>query len=171
MGVTIALVQEPYAGNRSFIKQHPSTRVIQCALNPSNQEEGEKNFTFLISLNIEEAFDNEWLPSIKNQFARNRCPRNLYHLVDSYLKDCWVVVDYPIATSEKKATKSCVQASVGGPTFWKVILDSLPDELSDVEVHDQAFADDVILVFSSRSIRSLLERANSVLQVIMQWGS
>ncbi|GBO98600.1 hypothetical protein EVAR_97400_1 [Eumeta japonica] len=32
-GVTIALVQEPYAGNRSFIKQHPSTRVIQCALN------------------------------------------------------------------------------------------------------------------------------------------
>ncbi|GBP90291.1 hypothetical protein EVAR_47623_1 [Eumeta japonica] len=60
------------------------------------------------------AFDNEWLPSIKNQFARNRCLRNLYHLVDSYLKDCWVVVDYPIATSEEGDQELCPSISRKG---------------------------------------------------------
>ncbi|GBO98596.1 hypothetical protein EVAR_97398_1 [Eumeta japonica] len=62
-----------------------------------------------------------------------------------YLKDCWVVVDYPIATRKEGDQELCPSIS-RWTDLWKVILDSLPDELSDVEVHDQAFADDVILV-------------------------
>ncbi|GBP40470.1 Retrovirus-related Pol polyprotein from type-1 retrotransposable element R1 [Eumeta japonica] len=69
-----------------------------------------------------------------------------------------------------ETTEDCVQESIGEPTFWNVILDSLVDKLSNEEVHYQAFADDMILAFSGRSIESLQKRANSVLQVVVPWG-
>ncbi|GBP66245.1 Putative 115 kDa protein in type-1 retrotransposable element R1DM [Eumeta japonica] len=78
-------------------------------------------------------------------------------------------MNYARATSKKETTKGCVQRSIVGPTFWNVILDSRLDELSEEEIHYQAFADNVVLIFSDRSITSLQERANSVLLPFMQW--
>ncbi|GBP63080.1 hypothetical protein EVAR_50036_1 [Eumeta japonica] len=72
------------------------------------EDRKKKNLTLLVSLDTEGAFDNAWWPAIKNHLPRKRYPRNLYHLVDSYLKDRRVVMNYARATREKETTKGCI---------------------------------------------------------------
>lgn len=106
-----------------------------------------KNIVILVSvsLDIEGAFDNAWWPSLKQQLIARKCPRNLYALVDSYLSERKIKVNYAGASSEKGTNKGCVQGSVGGPTFWNLFLDSLLHRLTSEGVYCQAFADDVVL--------------------------
>ncbi|GBP48328.1 NADH dehydrogenase iron-sulfur protein 2, mitochondrial [Eumeta japonica] len=160
----------PTLNNRQygFVPQRGTEGTLGDLVTYLREEREKKNSTLLVSLDTEGGLDNAWWPTIKNQLARKRCPRNLYHLVDTYLRDCRVAVNYARATS--KTTKGGIQESISGPTFWNVILDSLLDELSGKEVHRQAFADDVVLTFTGRSIKSLQERANSVLQAVIRWG-
>lgn len=43
------------------------------------------------------------------------------------------MVNYARATSQRETTKGCVQGSIGGPTFWNIILDPLLHKLEDKE--------------------------------------
>lgn len=129
-----------------------------------------KDIVLLISLDIEGAFDNAWWPTLKQQLKTKRCPRNLYLMVCSYLKDRKVRVNYSRATYEKETTKGCIQGSIGGPTFWNIILDSLLHKLELEGVYCQAFADDVTLVFTGQSTAILEEKANATLEIVHQWG-
>ncbi|KAG7304756.1 hypothetical protein JYU34_010112 [Plutella xylostella] len=130
-----------------------------------------KNIVILISLDIEGAFDNAWWPALKHQLTKKRCPRNLYEMVCSYLSDRKIKVNYARAACEKGTTKGCVQGSIGGPTFWNIILDSLLHKLEAEGVYCQAFADDVALVFTGQAVNTLEESANKVLNGIVEWGT
>lgn len=130
----------------------------------------EKKIVLIISLDIEGAFDNAWWPALKHQLALRKCPKNIYALVCSYLQDRKIMVNYARATSQRETTKGCVQGSIGGPTFWNIILDPLLHKLEDEGVYCQAFADDVVLVFSGHTIGWMEESANSTLETIVEWG-
>lgn len=129
-----------------------------------------KNIVLLISLDIEGAFDNAWWPALKHQLAKKRCPKNLYDMVNSYLSNRKIKVNYARTAYEKETTKGCVQGSIGGPTFWNVILDSLLRQLEAEEVYCQAFADDVVLVFTGQS-NTLEQQANKTLDMVVEWGN
>ncbi|CAH2091712.1 unnamed protein product [Euphydryas editha] len=130
-----------------------------------------KKIVLLVSLDIEGAFDNAWWPALKKQLVEKHCPKNLYSMVASYLKDRKVIVNYARATSEKETTKGCVQGSIGGPTFWNLILDSLLREVNDMGVYCQAFADDVVLVFSSHKTSDVQVSAETTLATVQDWGN
>ncbi|XP_050563633.1 uncharacterized protein LOC126913011 [Spodoptera frugiperda] len=130
-----------------------------------------KKIVLLISLDIEGAFDNAWWPALKKQMVVKGCPKNLYNLVNSYLKDRNIVVNYARATSEKGTTKGCVQGSIAGPTFWNLILDSLLQKVSSRGIHCQAFADDVVLVISDHTTGPLQQAANEILDIVSEWGA
>ncbi|CAH2097271.1 unnamed protein product [Euphydryas editha] len=91
-------------------------------------------------------------------------------MVASYLQDRRVIVNYARATSEKETTKGCVQGSIGGPTFWNLILDSLLRKVNGMGVYCQAFADDVVLVFSSLKTDNLQTSAETTLAAVQEWG-
>lgn len=129
-----------------------------------------KKIVLLISLDIEGAFDNAWWPALKRQMVVKNCPKNLYALVASYLEDRIIRVNYARATSEKGTTKGCVQGSIAGPTFWNLILDSLLQKMASLGVYCQAFADDVVLVFSDFSTSPLQQSANDTLDIVSEWG-
>lgn len=129
-----------------------------------------KNIVLLVSLDIEGAFDNAWWPALKDNLAKKRCPTNLYEMVNSYLNDRKVKVNYAGAAYEKETTKGCVQGSIGGPTFWNVILDSLLRLLEAEGVYCQAFADDVVLVFTGSQSNIIEQQANNTLDMIVEWG-
>jgi hypothetical protein len=121
-------------------------------------------------LDIEGAFDNAGWPALKKQLLERHCPRNLYQVVSSYRTDRSVAVNYAGASSKRKTNKGCVQGSIGGPTFWNLILDPLLQLLSGKRVHCQAFADDVVLVFSGKTVSDAKSPVNSVLDKIVDWG-
>lgn len=130
----------------------------------------EKKNVLVVSLDIEGAFDNAWWPALKHQLIERKCPKNLYAMVCSYLKDRKIMVNYAKSTSGRETTKGCVQGSIGGPTFWNIILDPLLHKLAEEGAHCQAFADDVVLVFSDHNIDTLEESANTALKTVVGWG-
>ncbi|CAH2218229.1 jg18388 [Pararge aegeria aegeria] len=125
----------------------------------------------MVSLDIEGAFDNAWWPAIKLQLIKKNCPRNLRNLVNSYLENRNVQVRYAGETCTKATTKGCVQGSIAGPIFWNLLLDPLLDALDEQRVYFQAFADDVVLVFFSKTSENIQTKANDTLNFINTWGN
>ncbi|GBP65867.1 Putative 115 kDa protein in type-1 retrotransposable element R1DM [Eumeta japonica] len=116
------------------------------------------------------AFDNAWWPAIRNQLLVHKCPVNLYGMVMGYLRDREVVVRYAGGESRRMTSKGCIQGSIAGPTFWNLVLDSLLRELGDLGVYVQAFADDVVLMFSGQSASALEAETNRALAHVRDWG-
>ncbi|XP_045536678.1 uncharacterized protein LOC123721595 [Papilio machaon] len=130
----------------------------------------EKKIVVLVSLDIEGAFDNAWWPAIRCRLAETRCPVNLRRMIDSYFSDRSVRVRFAGAEYAKCTTKGCVQGSIGGPTFWNLLLNPLLVELDSAGTHCQAFADDVVLMFSGESSSEIQTRANAALALVQKWG-
>ncbi|CAG4934558.1 unnamed protein product [Colias eurytheme] len=124
----------------------------------------------MVSLDIEGAFDNAWWPALKKQLINKRCPKNLYGLITSYLCDRTVRVNYARAVFERGTNKGCIQGSIGGPTFWNLILDTLLQKLNSLGVYCQAFADDVVLIFSAPTVEKIQSTANTTLEAVQTWG-
>ncbi|GBP96910.1 Retrovirus-related Pol polyprotein from type-1 retrotransposable element R1 [Eumeta japonica] len=95
-------------------------------------------------------------------------PVNLYGMVMGYLRDR-EVVDTP-EESRRMTSKGCIQGSIAGPTFWNLVLDSYSRELRDLGVYVQAFADDVVLMFSGQSASALEAETNRALAHVRDWG-
>ncbi|CAK1582422.1 unnamed protein product [Parnassius mnemosyne] len=129
-----------------------------------------KKLVLLVSLDIEGAFDNAWWPAVRCALAKTECPINLRRLIDSYFEDRSVCVKYSGAEWVKKTSKGCVQGSIGGPIFWNLLLDPLLQELNNKGEHCQAFADDVVLIFSGDKALEVQERANAALAHVRRWG-
>ncbi|XP_063823084.1 uncharacterized protein LOC135073021 [Ostrinia nubilalis] len=153
-----------------FMPQRGTEDALYDLINHVRKELDRKKSVIMISLDIEGAFDNAWWPALKTQLASRGCPRNLYKMVCSYLSDRSITVHYAGAKSTRGTTKGCVQGSIGGPTFWNIILDPLLQLLSGERVHCQAFADDGVLVFSSESLDGMEDNINTVLEKIVNWG-
>lgn len=129
-----------------------------------------KQLIALVSLDIEGAFDNAWWPAIVCELAGTKCPPNLRRMVDSYLTCRRVRVRYAGAEYQSETTKGCVQGSIGGPLFWNLLLDPLLKELEEGGHYCQAFADDVVLVFSGDTAVEIQQKANKALANVRSWG-
>ncbi|XP_072948186.1 uncharacterized protein [Epargyreus clarus] len=154
-----------------FTPQRGTEDALYDLMEFVRSEVNNKKIVLMVSLDIEGAFDNAWWPALKHQLKKRKCPGNIYAMVSSYLKDRTVKINYAGAAYEKETTKGCVQGSIGGPTFWNIILDPLLDHLTGKEVHCQAFADDIVLVFSSAKIETLENSANNALTDVVKWGT
>ncbi|GBP10273.1 Putative 115 kDa protein in type-1 retrotransposable element R1DM [Eumeta japonica] len=128
-----------------------------------------KKIILMVSLDIEGAFDNAWWPAIRSQLLAHKCPVNLYGMVMGYLRDREVVVRYAGGESRRMTSKDCIQGSIVSPTFWNLVLDFLLQELGDLGVYVQTFADDVVLMFSGQSASALEVEVNRALAHVKDW--
>ncbi|XP_045484504.1 uncharacterized protein LOC123689264 [Pieris rapae] len=129
-----------------------------------------KEIVLMVSLDIEGAFDNAWWPAIKYQLSKKDCPKQLRLVVEDYFKGRKVVVRYANREHVRRPEKGCIQGSISGPTFWNILLDPLLVELEEDGTYAQAFADDVVLLFSGTDTHSIAQRANVALEYVRKWG-
>lgn len=153
-----------------FVPQSSTEDSLYDLVNHIRNEIRLKKITIVVSLDIEGAFDNAWWPTIKNQLRKKGCPYNLRKIINSYFEDRKVIVNYAGATATKRNTKGCIQGSIGGPTFWNILLDPLLDQLEGSGTYCQAFADDIVLVFSGRCVSEMQENINQTLDSVQDWG-
>ncbi|CAK1589561.1 unnamed protein product [Parnassius mnemosyne] len=153
-----------------FMPQRSTEDSLYDMIRIIKDELKRKKLIILVSLDIEGAFDNAWWPAIKCRLAETGCPKNLRRLIDSYLEDRTVCIRYTGAEWAKKTTKGCVQGSIGGPLFWNLLLNPLLKELNGKEEYCQAFADDVVLIFSGYRASEVQDRANTALERVQKWG-
>lgn len=153
-----------------FVPQRCTEDALYDLVNHIKDNNKKKLISIVVSLDIEGAFDSAWWPAIKCHLLEKQCPNNLRRLVDSYLRERRVAVRYAGEEAVRETTKGCVQGSIGGPTFWNLLLDPLLDILDSTGVYSQAFADDIVLVFSGSSVPALQQQAEQVLAHVYEWG-
>lgn len=135
-----------------------------------SRERGE--FTSIISLDVQGAFDTVWWPKVLDLLAKANCPKNVYDLVTSYFSDREIVYDLGAKFSHHSTNRGCPQGSCSGPLFWNLVADEglglqglLPEK-----VWVQAYADDLIVIVSGNSTAELETRSNRALELIKTWG-
>ncbi|CAK1593585.1 unnamed protein product [Parnassius mnemosyne] len=162
----------PRANSRQygFIPQKCTEDALYDMLTHIVNNMRKKFINIIVSLDIEGAFDSAWWPAIKCRLRERKCPRNLRRLMNSYLEDRKVRVRYANKEYIKVTNKGCIQGSSGGPTFWNILLNPLLDELERRGIYCQAFADDIVLVFSGESVTELERQADQTLAYVEAWG-
>jgi len=79
----------------------------------------------LISLDVKDAFDASWRPSILNGLRACGCPKNLYNLTKSYFSQCIANLSTNNIRLEREVSKGYPQGSCCGPGFWNIQFNSL----------------------------------------------
>lgn len=130
----------------------------------------QKKLVTLVSLDIEGAFDSAWWPAIKVRLAEEKCPVNVRRLLDSYLDCRKIGLRYAGEEHTRNTQKGCVQGSIGGPILWNLLLDPLIHGLEEEGVYCQAYADDVVMVFSGDTGLEISRQANAALAYVREWG-
>ncbi|KPJ08991.1 Retrovirus-related Pol polyprotein from type-1 retrotransposable element R1 [Papilio machaon] len=153
-----------------FMPQRGTEDSLYDMIQHIRAEVERRKLVVLVSLDIEGAFDNAWWPAVRCSLAATRCPVNLRRLFDHYFSERIVRVRYAGAEWTRRPTKGCVQGSIGGPTLWNLLLNPLLVELEDMGIHCQAFADDVVLMFSGDSSTEIQGGANAALDHVRKWG-
>ena len=153
-----------------FREQTSTIEALHTLLTKIKDSKASKKQVLGVSLDIKAAFDNAWWPALMSRLRITKCPLNIHKLIQSYLQDRNVTLEYADSKCSKTMTKGCIQGSVCGPTFWNLILDELLELELPSGCYIQAYADDVMLVVTGNSATLVEQSTIEALSVIKNWG-
>ncbi|XP_072940728.1 uncharacterized protein [Epargyreus clarus] len=153
-----------------FREQKSTTDALAQAVTQINNAKRNGKMVIAVSLDIKGAFDHAWWPALLNRLHDVKCPSNLYRIIQSYLSNRSVALNYADATVHRNLSRGCVQGSVLGPLFWNLIVDELLCADLPPNCHLQAFADDLLLITSANNTTELENDTNAALKTITEWG-
>lgn len=107
---------------------------------------------------------------IKARLAEEQCPGKLQKIKGNYLDNRSILLRYMGCQATRCTNKGCVQGWIGGPMLWNLLLDPLLRTLGGAGDYCQAFADDVVLVFSGDEAAAIQRRGNAALGRAWEWG-
>ena len=120
-------------------------------------------------LDIRGAFDNVWWPSVLMELKHRECPRNLYILIEDYLRNRKIVAMRDRERIQRNVNKGCQQGSVLGPVFWNIIFDPLLNKLEELNIEITAYADDIVVIIKAMSRKEIEEKGNIAMKTIIEW--
>jgi len=123
----------------------------------------------MASLDVRGSFDSACWPAILKGLRDAKCPQNLYHLAQDYLKERKSVITINSFNIEKSITKGCPQASCCGPGFWNIQYNPLLNLKYTNHSKVVAVADDLIIMIKAESIGEAENIANVELNKITEW--
>lgn len=129
-----------------------------------------KKQVMLISMDAKSAFDNAWWPMMSSQLRAKNCPLNIFNLLESYMTDREVGMNYAGGIARRTPTKGCVQGSVSGPFLWNLIVDDLLQREMPEGCSIQAFADDITLLVQAKDVKKLKDLTKEATEIILEWG-
>lgn len=153
-----------------FMPQKSTEDALFDAMEIIKKGMDDKKLVAVVSLDIEGAFDGAWWPFIKAQLIAKDCPPDLLLLINSYLSERMVRVQYAGVQIPKTTTKGCIQGSTCGPLMWNIQLDPLLRDAATLEAHIQAFADDILVIATAKTTAELSRKVNCALHRVAEWG-
>jgi len=127
-------------------------------------------YVAIISLDVQNAFNAAWWPSILNNLKELECPRNLYQLSLAYFHDRTASLStnsYKITT---EVNMGCPQGSCCGPGYWNILYNNLLNTEFSHRTEVIAFADDLLILTKGRSIKEAENFANLDIKQIEFWA-
>ena len=121
----------------------------------------------LISLDVKEAFDAAFWPSILKGLRASGCPKNLYNFTKSYFSKRTAIISPNRIQIEKEVSRGYPQGSCSWPIYWNIQYNSLLNLKYKEKTKVVAFADDIILEIRADFTRALENYSNVELRKLM----
>jgi hypothetical protein len=116
------------------------------------------------------AFGSAWWPAILQRLGDIKCPRNLYYLVNDYLKEINAVMTMNNSSTEKTVTRGCPQGACCGPGLWNIQYDTVLNLQYKKHTRVTAFANDLLVMTRAESIGEVENNANSEMDNVAKWA-
>lgn len=152
-----------------FMPTRSSENALERIMNQIKSALQNKKRTLLISIDIKGAFNNTCWPEVIWQLKTKFGYNNLTKLVESYLNDRFVTIDYGEQIIKWKMERGCIQGSVLGPLMWNLVVNEILDN-RNVQEYITAYADDITLVISGKTEKELYNKAQRTLDEVSKWA-
>ncbi|GBO44380.1 putative RNA-directed DNA polymerase from transposon BS [Araneus ventricosus] len=129
---------------------HALRKLLSVIENAKKRE----HYVIVISLDIQEAFDNLKYDIIRKELRKLYTESNISETLEDILsnrKAAFQTTDVPAVW---KQTQGCPQGSCTSPLFWNIVADEILKTDWPKEIQLQAFADDFAFVISGRTWNS-----------------
>lgn len=128
-----------------------------------------EKYAVAMLFDISGAFDGVWWPGLLYNLKKRNCPRNLYRLIQSYLRDRIMCISSNNTDVMKTATKGCPQGSILGPNFWNLNFDDILNTIEQAGYEAIAYADDILVVVTGNSRKEIEIKANQLTNLLTEW--
>jgi hypothetical protein len=108
-----------------FIPQIGAVDTVMAVKEIIEENLKQRNYTSVIILDVREAFDGAWWPSILRNLRELKCPKKLLNLSRSYFRNRTASLCGNTLKIEKLVTMGCPQGPCSGPGFWNILYNSL----------------------------------------------
>jgi hypothetical protein len=156
-----------------FRKGRGTIEAIDKAVESLKNAKTESKHAIMVALDIKNAFNSAWYPTLVQLLARSGCPGDLGRAIADFLQNRSVTSEgVTVMTS-----RSCPQGSCLGPILWLLNMEewfARMDEVragEDVTVEVQAFADDQLVLISASSLAKLEAAWDKTWAACQLWAS
>ena len=157
-----------HAHQFGFRENHSCDKALDTILKTCNDLITAGNYTTLVSLDIQGAFDNVEWQDLRRELAHNHCPKNVAGTISSYLSERSVLINWGAGNSVHPLQKGCPQGSCLGPILWLLIANKILKTLTDAGHTAYAFADDFSIILSGQRRLDIEQQAKTVFPMFCQ---
>lgn len=108
-----------------FIPQKSTTDAVMALKEFVQEGFTKREIRVIVSLDVEEAFNSAWAPSVLKSLQESGCPRNLYNLTKNYFSKRSATMETNYINLERAVSRGCPQGSCLGPGMWNIFYNSL----------------------------------------------
>ena len=126
-------------------------------------------YTLCVFIDIEGAFDNATFDSMCHAAESFGVEHFITKWIRAMLSTRRLHTGGDSNKVEVGVQQGCPQGGVLSPLLWCFVVDSLLNEISNMDVHIQAYADDVCLLASGKNLRILCTKIQRALNKLDEW--
>lgn len=121
-------------------------------------------------LDISGAFDNVRWPQLASDMQAIGCDQALTETAIGYLTNRTATYTIGSVSKTIQLTRGCPQGSKFGPRLWNITMDPLLKSINRPDAHIIAYADDIALLVTGNTRKTVLSVTEELLEVVSRWA-